>query len=65
MAETSNQLSRLAARYMRYTAGQLAVEVRSRPEALAADIRSMAGSLLRQDETKGLRAMVRKVLRRG
>ena len=61
MAQTSDQTSKLAARYMRYTPGQLAVEVRSRPEDLAADIRRMAASLLRQDETKGIRGFFRKV----
>lgn len=61
MAQTSDEMSKLAARYMRYTPGQLAVEVRSRPEALAADIRSLAASTLRQDETRGLRGFLRKV----
>lgn len=64
MAQTSNEVSALAARYMRYTPGQLAVETRSRPEALAADIRSLAASALRQDETRGLRGLIRKVIGR-
>jgi hypothetical protein len=61
MAETSDEMSKLAARYMRFTPGQLAVEVRSRPEALASDIRRMAASLLRQDTTKGLRGLLKRI----
>jgi hypothetical protein len=62
MAETSDDMSKLAARYMRFSPGQLAVEVRSRPEALASDIRRMAASLVRQDETTGLRGFIRKAM---
>jgi hypothetical protein len=62
MAETSDRLSRLAARYARYSAGQLILDARDRPETVAADVRSMAASLLRQDETKGLRGLARRIM---
>lgn len=64
MAETS--LSSLASRYAKTTPEMvlaLAYKERSR-EKLAADIRSMAASLLRQDETKGLRGIVKRMLGR-
>lgn len=64
MAQTSDDVSSLAARYMRYTPGQLAIEARSRPEAAASDIRRMAASLVRQDERKGLRGLLRRVIGR-
>lgn len=63
MARTSDRVSSIAARLASVqpeTLMALAAK-RSTAEALAADIRSMAASLLAQDEHKGLRGLIRKV----
>ena len=60
-AETSDKVSTLAGRYARITGNTVR---QMNPDHLAADIRSMAASLLRQDQTKGLRGFVRRVLGR-
>lgn len=61
-SQTSDRVSSIAARYVRLTADQVR---RADPEALAFEVRSMAASLLRQDETKGLRGIVRKLFTKG
>jgi hypothetical protein len=63
MAQTSDQLSSIAARYigMSNTALKAKLEGDGLKE-VAHDIRSMAASLLRQDEVKGLRKLIRKVV---
>lgn len=61
MAQTSDKISSLAARYAGYTKLRLAEDASANREQLVADIRSMAASLLRQDGTKGLRGLWRKV----
>lgn len=66
MAQTSDEVSKLAARYLALTPdrllGMTATE-RLRQETTA-DIKSMAASLLRQDEVKGVRGFVRKLIGR-
>jgi hypothetical protein len=64
MARTSDRVSTIAARYANLTPARLlaATAKDSSLEATAEDIRSMAASLLRQDEQRGLRKLVRKVL---
>ena len=65
-SETSDRVSSIAARYFSITTDQIrafASDERSL-HAFRDDIRSMAASLLRQDETKGLRGLVRKVFGR-
>lgn len=63
MAQTSDVISSIAARYARLTDEQLfsitsdAVQRRQ----TAGEIRSMAASLLRQDQHKGLRGLIRRV----
>lgn len=66
MAQTSDKISSLAARYvgMSNTRFRQLVENPESLNELAFDVRSMAASLLRQDEVKGLRGLVRKVLAR-
>lgn len=66
MAQTSDQISSLAARYvgMSNTALKAKTESRDGLNEVAHDIRSMAASLLRQDEVRGLRGFVRKLLGR-
>ena len=60
-SQTSDRVSSLAGRY----AGISGNTVRQmNPDALAADIRSMAASLLRQDEVKGLRGVVRRLFKK-
>lgn len=64
MAQTSDRVSAIAASYATMTADRLlsltaSEEARQRT---AADIKSMAASLLRQDEHKGLRGLIRKVM---
>jgi hypothetical protein len=59
MAQTSDRISSMAARYRTMT-GMDVVEAGLDPrkaDALAKDIRSMAASLQRQDETPGTRLL--------
>lgn len=63
-AQTSDKVSSLAANYAGINANNLLAltSTQALREQTAADIRSMAASLLRQDETRGLRKLFRKVL---
>ena len=55
-AQTSDRVSSIAARYVNFSAGDLRSAVANGEHVnVAEDIRSMAGSLLRQDETLGKR----------
>jgi hypothetical protein len=54
-AQTSDRISAIAARRVKLMPADLALATPVEREAIAADVRSMAASLLRQDETKGLR----------
>ena len=62
-AQTSDKISSIAARYVNLTSARLLVATRrdSTLEETAADIRSMAASLLRQDESRGIRKLLRKL----
>lgn len=62
-AQTSDRVSSIAAGYVGIsnTALRQKVETRDGLNEVAHDLRSMAASLLRQDETKGLRNLFRKV----
>jgi hypothetical protein len=63
-AETGDRVSSLAGKYGRITSRQVEEIVARGPEAtyqFAKDIRSMAASLRRQDRTKGLRTLWKKV----
>ncbi len=63
MTQTSDRVSTMAARHTKLTAETL-MALAAKPstaEILASDIRSMAASLLAQDEHRGLRGMIRKV----
>lgn len=62
-AQTSDRVSSIAARYANITPTRLlALTAKdSTLEAAAEDIRSMAASLLRQDEVKGVRKLLRLV----
>lgn len=67
MAQTSDKISALAARYANITPARLLGQT-AKDEGLkqtAADIRSLAASALRQDEQRGLRGLWRKVVGRG
>ena len=60
MAQTSDKVSSIAARYRGITGAQVrGIVERGGDEELAKDIRSMANSLARQDEVKGLRKIGR------
>lgn len=62
MAKTSDRVSAIAARYLDITATELLVRCRAgQAEELAAEIRSLAASALRQDEVKGLRKVLKLV----
>jgi hypothetical protein len=65
-SRTSDRVSSLAARFVNLSPDTLlaltATEA-SRQQATA-DIRSMAASLLRQDEQRGIRRLIRKVIGR-
>jgi hypothetical protein len=62
-ARTSDRLSSLAARFAKLTPETLLAltATDASRQQLTADIKSMAASLLRQDEVKGLRKLLRKV----
>jgi ribonuclease HIII len=62
-AQTSDRVSSIAARYIDVTPLQLMslTATEKLRERTAAEVRSMAASVLRQDETKGLRKLIRKV----
>jgi hypothetical protein len=61
MAETSDRMSSIAARYNNITAARvIALTENDRSlEVFVRDIRSMSASLRRQDETKGLRERIK------
>lgn len=63
MAETSDRVSTLASRYATITAHRLVVLAAKdkTAEQAASDIRTMAASLLRQDETRGIRKLLKAV----
>lgn len=63
MAQTSDRVSSIAARFLNIKAETLMALTakQSTAEILADDIRSMAASLLRQDEVRGFRKLIRKV----
>jgi hypothetical protein len=65
-ARTSDRVSSIAARYAGLTADNLLslTATAALREQTARDMRSMAASLLRQDEVRGLRKLARKVLGR-
>lgn len=65
MAKTSDRVSSIAARYANLTGARLIGLTATDESAMrsAEDIRSMAASLLRQDETRGIRGLFRKVVR--
>lgn len=62
-AQTSDRVSSIAARYTNLTSRRLIVLTKDDASAakVAEDIRTMAASLLRQDEVRGLRKLIRKV----
>lgn len=64
MAQTSDKVSSIAARYVNLDPDTL-LALTATPASrvsTAADVRSMAASLLRQDEVRGVRKFIRKVL---
>lgn len=63
MAQTSDKISSLAARYVNLTPARLLAltATDAKLEGTAAEIRSMAASLMRQDESRGLRGLLRKI----
>lgn len=63
MSKTSDRVSAIAGRYTKITPGMLIALTSNEQSAtnVAADVRSMAASLLKQDEHKGLRGLIRKV----
>lgn len=64
MAETGEEISGIAARYIHISKAELTGLTEEQTVPLIADIRSMAASLLRQDETKGVRKLVHRILGR-
>lgn len=62
-SQTSDRISSIAARYANITPARLIGLAGSDAtvEQAASDIRSMAASLIRQDETKGLRGIGKRV----
>lgn len=63
-AKTSDRVSSIAARLLNVKAETLMALTakQSTAETLAHDVRAMAASCLRQDQHKGLRGLIRKVL---
>lgn len=65
MAQTSDHVSSLAARYVSMSNTTLKAKLQGDGlNEVAHDIRSMAASLLRQDEHRGLRKLINKVVGR-
>lgn len=64
-ARTSDRVSSIAARFLNVKAETLMALTakQSTAETLAADVRSMAASLLRQDENKGIRAVGKRIFK--
>lgn len=63
MAKTGDRVSSLAGGYADITGEYLALLIkRGEADELARDIRSMAASLLRQDEHRGIRGKLKKLL---
>lgn len=64
MAQTSDKVSSIAARLLNVTPAYLIARTAKDSTAaqLAEDIRAVAASALRQDERKGLRGLIRKVI---
>lgn len=62
-AQTSDRISKLAARYAGFNAVDLDKMSSAQRLMFASDVRSMAASLLRQDEHRGLRGLLRRVKR--
>jgi hypothetical protein len=64
MAQTSDRVSSIAARYIGMSNTELKkkVEARDGLAEVAHDLRALAASALRQDEVRGIRKFVRKVL---
>lgn len=64
MAQTSDRISSMAGKYVGMSNEQLGrkVETRDGRNEVAHDIRAMAASLLRQDEVKGIRKIINRVL---
>jgi hypothetical protein len=64
MAQTSDRISSMAAKYVGMSNEQLGrkVETREGRNEVGHDIRAMAASLLRQDEVKGVRKFIAKVM---
>jgi hypothetical protein len=63
MAKTSDRVSSIAARHAKIEPETI-MALAAKPSTaaiLAGDIRTMAASLLRQDEHKGLRGLIQKV----
>lgn len=61
MKQTSDRVSAIAARYVKADGHSLALMTPHQAETLAKDIRSMAASLLAQDEVRGFRKLWKKV----
>lgn len=62
MAQTSDRISSIAGRYGTITEDELEALVRGgAASVIANDIRSMAASLRRQDEHKGLRGLLKRI----
>jgi hypothetical protein len=63
MARTSDRVSSIAARYAGVTADEMLSMTASQQlrQETAAEIRSMAASLLRQDEVRGVRKLLKKI----
>lgn len=69
MAQTSDRVSRIASKYVNVTSGELLARISNGPadfKLLTSDIRTLAATALRQDETRGQRkpGLVAKLLGR-
>lgn len=67
MAQTSDKISSIAARYVNLTPERLIgiTATDDRLRGVTAEIRALAASCLRQDEVRGIRKLWRKVVGRG
>ena len=65
MAQTSDKVSGIAARLMNFSVRELDRLTPDQRVKFVNDVKTLAASALRQDETKGFRRVVNKLLGRG
>lgn len=63
MAQTSDRMSKIAAKYTNFRISDISMMNGIEQGEFQQDVRSMAASCLRQDETKGLRGRLSRIFK--